>query len=363
MGMFVWSLDDGFGNYKFFAGLKPLLIPNSATPYVKKMKSENLNNKEEDSPLDYLGIECEEGKFLVGAGAIKQDSSLIWAGGRNKHKDINFKVLSKACLGVLAGQTNNITINPLVMGLPVEEDESDERHALLQSLMVKEHRMKLIYADGRKFDKVITVDRLITKKQPFGTFANLILDNSGQLINPSLARKFVLIIDIGTRTVNILTLNCLDPVSELSGTFNQGIHTAYDRVGSVINDTFGFKVSSGQIDSVVKNKKIREYDLTRTIDQAYQYLANEIINIVDTLFIDAYQFVESIIVTGGGATVLKPYLEDSFPLSPTFGDQFSAVKGLWKWGVREAVKESEGKTIISLPNGGNFIVSKAKSSL
>lgn len=354
MAVSVWSFDDGYGDNKLFNGTSDILIPSNCTNWIKQLKNEGLGEGRDVDPLSHIGIEIDglDGKFLVGEGALLQDTSLNWTGGSNKHKDSNFPIIAKACLGVMAGSRPNVVVEPLVMGLPVNEDESKDRHSLLEELMVGKHNITLHLADGRRLVKEIIVKELVTKKQPFGTFCDLILDKRGEIINRDLASSYTVIVDVGTRTLNIYTLDALNPITELSDTFNQGVHTAYDFVNDFINDKLGFKVPTGKISGVVKKGEIRGIDLSKAKDRSFQVLANEVFKIVDTMLVNSWVYVDNLIITGGGAELLQPHLAHLFPVKPMFMTRYSTARGFWKYGIRHIVKVKKKSIQIAMPNGG-----------
>lgn len=358
MAISVWSFDDGYGDNKLFNGSYDILIPSNVTQWIKPMRKEDINDGGKIDPLGHLGIEIDglEGKFLVGGGAVSQETSLNWTGGSNKHKDVNFPILAKACLGSLAGTRNNVVVEPIVMGLPVKEEESESRRELLEELILGSHKMTLHYADGRESRKEVLVKELVTKKQPFGSFCDLILDGRGEIADKELAGSFTVIVDIGTRTLNIYTLDALNPITELSDTFNQGVQTSYNAVNDFIEDRLGFKVPTGKIGSTVKKGEIRNIDLTNVIDRSRQFLANEVFKIVDTMLVDSWVYVDNLIITGGGAEILGSYLKDMFPVKPIFGGRYSTARGFWKYGIRHIVKVKKTSIQISMSNGGLMTV-------
>lgn len=353
MAINVWAFDDGYGDNKLYDGENDIIIPALTTNWIKQLRHESaLGDNKKVDPLSHIGIEIDGimGKFLVGEGAT-QDISLNWVGGSNKHKDLNFPILAKACLGVLSGNSNKVTVEPLVMGLPVDEDESKERHDLLKGLMEGTHKMTLHLADGRELKKEITIKELVTKKQPFGSFCDMILNEEGGIANKEMAASFTVIVDIGTRTLNVYTLDALNPITDLSKTFNKGIHVAYGHVNDIINNELGFKLATGKVSDAIKRGKVGGMKLGDATKRSYQMHANEIYNIVDTMLVDSWVYVDNLIITGGGSELLKPYLHDLFPVKPLFLSRYSTARGFWKYGVRHAIQGSKTPVQIALPSG------------
>lgn len=336
--MKIWAVDDGYGDNKLYAGKELMLLPSFYTYWRKPLRSDF--DTERQDWLDYLAVEIDGYKYLVGKAAMENDSGIMWVGGNNKHEDKGFPILLKTCLALLA-EDDVETVDLLVMGLPVRADEDEARHKLLESLVVGTHNVKLILADGTELDREIRVKKLIVKKQPFGSFCDVILDDSGEIQDRAVAKGFNVVVDIGARTLNVYTLNALRPVTDLSLTTNHGMYTAYNWVGEHITSMFGEVVPTGKLPYIIARKEIRGYDLRPIIENAYEMLANEIKKILESLLINSWVFVDRLIFTGGGAELLRPWLEESFANKPTvFLGRFSTVRGLWKYGVRQAMKEA-----------------------
>ena len=220
--------------------------------------------------------------------------------------------------------------------------------------------MVIHYPNGKSMPKEVIVKELVTKKQPFGTFCDMILDKRGEIVDKELASSFTVIVDIGTRTLNIYTLDSLNPITELSDTLNQGVHTSYDLVNDFIYERLGFKVPTGKLASTVQKGEIRQLDLSKAIDRSRQVLANEIFKIVDTMLVNSWVYVDNLIITGGGAEILQPYLQGLFPVRPRFGNRHSTASGFWKYGIRHIVKVKKTSIQIALPNGGVMAVGMHK---
>lgn len=349
MGICIWCLDDGYGDNKLFNGKSSFLIPSHATHWRPKMKSD-MREASKDI-LSYIGVDIDGVKYLVGQGALEQDASIHWSGGENKHIDTIFPILLKSCLAVLAEGIPNPVVEPLVMGLPVKADEKDDRHELLQKLVVGNHSLTISFMDGATSRREVFIKELVTKKQPFLSFCDVILDKRGQIKEETIANQFNIVIDIGSRTLNIYTMDALDPITDLSDTTTQGIYTAYELVADFIEDQFKFRVPTGKMPNFIKKKTIKGMDLSPVIHRAYGVLANEIVRVVHTMFVDSWAYVDRIFITGGGAELLRPFLETAFPVDPLFLDRFATARGGYKYGIRHAVKK-QGNIIISLPGGG-----------
>lgn len=347
MLMTTWALDDGYGDLKGHNGGATLLVPSYYTNWRPPQKADFNDGKALDQ-YSHITAEIDGAKYLIGKGAIQQDTKLAWTGGENKHLDLGFPLLLKTSLALMSEQSNEVQLEPLVMGLPVKADDNEERQKLLQNIVLGEHNIKLTLADGITMEKNIVVKELLVKKQPFGSFCDVIMDMNGNMKDKKLASQFNVVIDIGARTLNIYTLDALDPIYDLSDTTNDGVYTAYEWVRHFIEGELKLPVTTGRMPYIIEKKEIKGLDLTQVIRKSYETLVNEISKVINTMFVNSWAFVDNIIITGGGSEVLKPWLQTAFQdKSVIFLGRYSTVRGLLKYGVRHARKQ--GMAIQSFP--------------
>lgn len=352
MANFVWALDDGYGDNKGHNGRLKLLVPAYATRWRPKPKAELGSKKEILDPFSYIGVEIGDQHYLVGQGAIEQDMKISWTGGDNKHTDDMFPVLLKTCLAILAEDDKMVVVEPLVMGLPVTAEADEKRHKLLEQKVLGTHKVKVTMADEKVLEREIYVKELITKKQPFGSFCDIVLDKTGDIKDAVIASQFNVIVDIGARTLNVYTLDNLEPVPDLCDTTNHGMYTAFNWVGDFIEDKLKQPVPSGKLTKIIQKGEIRGIDLSNVITRSYETLANEIRRLLETMFVDAWVFVDRIIFTGGGSEILKPWLERAFEgKGYMFLDRFATARGLRKYGMRH-VKLNGTAVAYTIPSQG-----------
>lgn len=354
MAIQVWGLDDGYGDIKGFNGKDQVYFPSNVTNYKAKHETVLGEANKKVEPLSHIVVEFDGKKFLVGEGARKQDMSSTWVGGNNKHKDVLFPALAKTALAMLSEDYDEVTVDPLVLGLPVEHEDSETRHKLLNSIFWKTHEVKLTLADGSEFIKTIRVKDVLIVKQPFGSFCDLIMDDEGNVNDPELATKFVSIVDIGAGTVNYLTLDDLDPMTDLTTHTNQGMYEAYTEIGRRIEEEFGKKYAPGKLPEVVKQGFIAGgHNIQGIVDEVFEIHASKIVSKWETMFRDSLQYVEVLILTGGGSIVLKSYLEKAlaeYEFEVIFLGVHNTARGLRKYGLRQAKKK--GKTVTRTSGGG-----------
>lgn len=330
----VKAVDDGYGDVKYDGKGVASLIPSFVTDFKSKPK-DVFSSKERKNHL-YLASEVNERRYVIGDYAMKLDPNIKWIGGENKHLDSRFPVLFKTVLGLMSHSPTE-EIDTLMMNLPIRYD-TEERRNTLQKIALGEHKVG-ISMDGNHFHyKTIQVNNIDIKKQPFGSICDVILDNNGDIVAPDLAKGFIVLVDIGARTLNILTLDALEDQPELTAQSNDGMFTAYSQVGAYLEQELGVIIPDGKLPHIIQSKEIKNRDISSLIERAYENHANSIITSLDKLLINSWGFVTKIIFTGGGAQkeLLRPYLESSLnSVDMLFLDRYSNVRGLRKYGIRQ----------------------------
>jgi plasmid segregation protein ParM len=345
----VKALDDGYGDFKYDSRGIPALIPSFVTPFKPKPKDDFSSS----SKLQYLASEVDGRKYVVGDYAMKLDPNIRWVGGENKHADNRFPVLLKTTLGLMCSGNHEV-IETLMMNLPIKYDTPERRTDLI-NIARGTHQVS-ISKDGEHFvNKVVTVEDVEIKKQPFGSICDVILDGNGEIMDKDTAKGFNVLVDIGARTLNILTVDALEEQPELSTQSNDGMFTAYSQVGSYLENEMGVIIPDGKLPQIIKAQEIKNRDITPLIEAAYENQANTILTILDKVLINSWGFVTSIIFTGGGATLLKPHFQKSVgtKVNTIFLDRYSNVRGLRKYGMRQAKKNIKRPPGIRVKVGDN----------
>lgn len=352
-GFRVMAIDDGYGDVKFDSRGVPSLIPAFVTTFKERPEKDSFLHS--NSQLQYIASEVEGKRYVVGDYAVKLDPGIQWVGSENKHSDKRFPILLKTTLGLMS-ENNKEVIDTLMMNLPIEYDTPERRYQL-ESIARGIHEVGISY-DGKNFTyKTITVEDVDIKKQPFGSLCEVILDKNGEIAEPEIAKGFNVIVDIGARTLNILTLEALEEQPELTKQSNDGMYQAYIQIGRYLEKELGTTIPDGKLPQIIREREIKNKDITQLIQQVYEHHANTIIAILDTMLINSWGFVTTVIFTGGGSDkgVLRPYLERAFNVkgvNTIFLDRYANVKGLRKYGIRQAQRNTK-RTNISVRVGDN----------
>jgi len=345
MNFNVKAIDDGYGDTKCSSTNSPFLIPSFVSGFRPKPSDEFESDDSERH--DYISSIVNNEKYIVGKAAYKLDQNIQWVGGENKHNDSRFPVLFKTCLGLMSNQPYE-QIDTLVMGLPVKA-ENENRIEQLTQIAKQRHVVDLSF-DGESYSKrTIDVKNVIVKNQPFGSLCDVILNHKGEIINKEVAKGFNVIVDVGARTVNILTVESLQRIDDLTTHSNDGMFTAYNEVSKFLEKELDVTIPDGKLPQIIESKELNGFDLTDLIESSYYQLANQIKNMVEKLIINSKGFITSIVFTGGGSELLQPYLDQMFmDHHCIFLDRYSTVKGLKKYGIRQMQKEEKDKVHINV---------------
>jgi plasmid segregation protein ParM len=338
----VFAFDDGYGENKITNGSQSFVIPNLQTKYRPRPINDFTNS--EPNPLDFITAEINNEKYVIGKGAEEIDSSIEWIGGNNKHLDIGFPIILKSCLGMLAKE-EKVIVDKLVMGLPVKEFRKKDRINQLEQLILnQDHFVKLEYANGSKATRKVIIKDLDVKMQPFGSLCDVVLDKNGEFIDYNTAMDYNVVVDIGARTLNILTAREMLEVPDLSTNTNHGMFYAYDMINEYLQYNEKPTIPTGQLPTVARKGRVGNIDITEQVAMSYQMLANQIHQIIETMFVNHWSLVNRVIFTGGGSVVLKKHLTKLFADKQTvFLSQESNANGLYKYGIKKANKELKAK--------------------
>lgn len=317
----VWSVDDGFGDFKGYNGKKKVIVPNFVTRWQGIPQDDVSGNFQdrESHITDFSDVR----KKLVGLGAQLLDKTGFWDGQENKHNsEKNFLAIFRTVLGLLAEEymEEEIHLNPLVMSLPVEQETAARKKQLLD-LVKRTHKVEIELGDGTLIKKTIIVDSVIIKSQPFGTYCYHALDDKGNSKDNSLKDKVSVVFDLGARTLNVLTLRGFAQQtveSGLSYTKMVGMYEAWDTLAQDLKDEMGLNLGIARVKQAASTEEgfgghgflTDGTDISEFRDAVYYDHSDRLLSEFERSFIHNKDEVDDILITGGGSAVLREWLED-----------------------------------------------------
>ncbi|ALA07136.1 putative ParM [Brevibacillus phage SecTim467] len=363
----VWAMDDGFGDDKGFDGEETLLVPNYIKPVGRIYTDDETSDispderiiaevhekikqpriKFEDAEGEFPADQYRTEKYIVGIGALEKEKGSDWNGSLEfKHMDVDFKPYLSTCLCLMAERyPEEIEVDLLVMGLPVDEHEKGDRKTFLKSLAVGTHHVTITKGNEEPFTRIVHVKDVLIYKQPMGTVYFYVFDDMGKFKKDSIAEDFNVVSDIGARTHNVYACKEMRKEDDYLGSSESGIYSAYEFVRDQLAN-MDIKVTVAQLVARLETKEINGYDFAPLLDKAYQRLASTIIKELTTKIQQSKDTINRIIFTGGGSEVLKEYL---LPLAKAvfkkqeiiWGDRFTTVKGYRNAGVRAILNKKK----------------------
>ncbi|HUP92732.1 MAG TPA: ParM/StbA family protein [Solimonas sp.] len=275
--------------------------------------------------------------YYVGELAEQQSRGRGFTLDQNQFLQQYLKILALAALAPFSGNGDPVR---LVTGLPISffRKHKDALTALLQN----RHQITVMKpGTAEKEEKVIYIERVRVIPQPFGSMFNLMLNEIGKAASQRFVSEKIGIIDVGFRTADY-TISDKTRYSERgSQSTDSGIAIAYTAIAQLLQEKSGVNVELYRLYEAVSKGSIKikgkKYDLSSLVQQAFQQLATRVATEVNRLWADDWD-VDAIVITGGGGTVLAPYLApllegEVLPMPADQDARLNNVHGYWKYGV------------------------------
>lgn len=306
-------LDLGFSWIKAKEGDKLFRQP-SITGTVKDVFEEDL--KSDDFVFN--------GNLFVGNLALRHSDVKFFTLDSNKPEAMNSDVIMKTAIGHLAG---NNPIN-LVTGLPYKFYFS-QKSSMEEKILSFNDDPSFTLKKGRNkpSDLKLKISDIKVVPQGYGIAMDYTLDEQGKIANRLAASKRILVVDLGFFTLNLLGLEKLEIMGESDSTLT-GVNKAYKLIQKQLMNVFGKTPELHLLDKYIISGKYEGRDIRPIINTAFQALAMQIMNDINSLNIrfDYY------LIGGGAADFVFEYLD--LPNKVQF-NQLSQINGYNKIGVRK----------------------------
>ena len=268
----------------------------------------------------------------VGEGAVSQSRFLRRREDRRWIESAEWYTLALAALtGLTAAKRAELRI---VTGLPVAF-YGDRR--VVRDRLLGEHRAQ---REGRHA-QVLRVTDCRVIPQPFGAMMAATLDNRGCIVDHALATGAVGVIDVGGRTTNLLSVNRLSEISRETASANVG---AWDAVRAVrvwlADHCSDLDLRDHQIIDAIITRQVKYYgepvDLMSIVEETLEPLAEQVLAEATQLW-NGGAALDTVLVSGGGALLLGPYIKRHFRHARIVKDPvFANALGYWRFAQRLA---------------------------
>lgn len=316
--MRVIGMDLGFGFCKVVSGEEAYVFPSvvgSGGDDILKVSGIKSPDLEKET------VSVDGRRLLVGESAIKHALRTYSVRDKSWIDSLAYRALLRHALrlaGVGPGNTDReVTI---VTGLPVSHYRScRERLARL----IKE-------TAGAEVEVKVTL-------QPLGTFFDQLLNDDMTVREEGLAEERVGIIDIGFYTTDLVTVDGIEFVKKQLGSYEGGISSAYTEIAREIYNVYDLKKEVFEVESVVRDGHVRVFgkreDVRLIVERSLRDLAIEIEAQARSIWKDGAG-IDRVLITGGGATALRGYLDLYRHAEYVPGSQLSNARGYVKFGRR-----------------------------
>jgi plasmid segregation protein ParM len=272
-----------------------------------------------------------DGTWLVGEGAVTQSRFV------DRREDRGWIAGDAYRRLMLAGFTQLTTATfcdlVVVTGLPVAFYSADKD--ALRDRFLGQHR---VTREGRRAQLFQVTDCRVIP-QPFGALLAEALNNHGKIVNHDLATGSVGVIDIGGNTTNLLSVNRLAEIGRETASVNLGAWDVARAVRDHLADRCpGLELRDHQVIDAVVKRAVKYFgapvDLGAVIDATIEPMADQVIAQATQLWNGAAG-LDAIIVAGGGALLLGPYLRQAFPhVRVVDNPVFANALGYWRFAQR-----------------------------
>lgn len=332
------GIDLGYGQIKILSNDKQYKFLSAVgTPTSDFGRSINISNEED--LLKSLSITYNNTKYYIGHNAIVNTRNGRLSLRQNKSDMEENKIKFITAIALLTEENQNEIEVSVVSGLPVLEFKNQKDK--LFNMFNNKFNFTMHYG-SKTVNKTIKVKDIRIISQGEGAFYDYILDDNGDIINER-ANKVngtIMVVDLGYKTTDIVTLENGRYIELLSDQLNKGINQIHNECIKLIMNQLGIKKEVKEIDEAIRNKKLfhntKFYDIESIINTASKPFAEDIVESLINLSNDQLGSMQNLLLTGGGAEILCPFIKrelyDIINISKIDNSEFSNASGYYKYG-------------------------------
>jgi len=287
------GVDIGYGYTKIVADngngmIKPIVFRSMVGTYEEGIQVEGLK----DSRKEVVSVANQ--RFLIGGSAVKHSNRILNSRDKGWISSTAYKALWKFALKASDCNSENLLI---ISGLPINFYKTD-----------KEKLNNIIRELAKDYCTNLSIKII---PQPLGSFFSVLLDKLGMVTSPELAREKIGVLDIGYFTTDLITVQEFEIVEKQTDSYETGISTALEAISRDIEASYGMRPGLDSVSQALEKGSIKvfgsERDIQHIIVKRLTELSQEITAKAKTVWKNAAD-IDRVILTGGGASALKPYL-------------------------------------------------------
>lgn len=336
------GIDLGYGQVKVFSeGVTKKFISAVGTPISTFGRATAIASEQE--LLDSLAMTWNGKTYYVGKNAIvnTRNGRLTLRQNKTATDDNVVKLLTG--LAILMQEDQEYAEFDVITGLPVLEF-NNEAENLKQTLLNGGKTFAFDMHYGPKIvRKNIKINQAIVISQGEGAFYDFILDGNGSIVNSraNLVSGTVMVVDMGYRTTDIVTMENGRYIETLSDQLNKGVNAIHQEVLRLIMQELGVKKELREMDEIVRGGILfhnrKEINVNKIIDKVAVPFAEDIVENLHIISNDTLGSVNHVILTGGGAEIIYSFvgaqLQNTVDSSIMDNAEFCNASGYFKYGL------------------------------
>lgn len=316
------GIDLGYSAVKVVAGQRRKTFPS----VVGTPESSRFSLGEQEEQIVLVAPE----HVMVGRGAMTQSRFVNRREDRAWIESAEYHHLFLAALTEITTATAADLL--LVTGLPVAfyGDKGKLRDRLLGT-----HK---VTRDGRHAQTFRVVECRVIP-QPFGALLAAALGERGRIADQQLATGSVGVVDVGGKTTNLLSVKRLAEVGRETESVSVGAWDVVRAVRSYLTDRCpNLDLRDHEMAEAIVARKVRYYgeavDLGPVVDAVLEPMAGQVIAQAGQLW-NGGASLDAILVAGGGALLLGPFIKAHFRHARIVADPvYANAEGYWKLAQR-----------------------------
>nr|WP_263324053.1 ParM/StbA family protein [Neobacillus sp. Marseille-Q6967] len=311
-------------------------IPNIIARDVEDRPVIGIEELDSKNPLDGIHIRVHSPAlkennviYRVGNLATKSENATELDPGSSKSEEDQTLILLFATLALDAvkeenrkhfRQTKNVidANYTLGTGLPLREVKEGKDAGYRSKLIGSVHQVEFLVTPKYQGMKInIKFDEVKVYPEGFAAYINLVMDNSGKIINKDLIDKRILIQDIGGLSTDIAVIKNRNVDDDKAQGFNLGVSESLEMIREEVRKKHGVELDSRRdVVEIITKKNDRNHIMVKgsrtsvhdITDRILLDLAKKQYRLLRNVWSKNSQ-TEICYFVGGGATVLKDYLK------------------------------------------------------
>jgi plasmid segregation protein ParM len=336
------GIDLGYGQIKVMTkDFNIRFLSAVGTPISDFSKTSAVSSEKE--LMDSLAITYQGQKYYVGHNALVNTRNGKMTLRQNKADVVDNKIKLLTALGLLIPEDENYGEFEIVTGLPVLEFKG-QCDILTETIKNNGKPFECIMHYGNKeVKKIIKVNFVKVVSQGEGAFYDFVLNKKGEIVSgrEDDVAGMVIVTDIGYRTTDIVAMENGRYIETISDQLNKGVNQMHQEILRLIMEHYNIKKELREMDSIVRSGELfhnmRTYKVHDIIAKAAKPFAEDIVENLHTITNDQLGGMQRIILTGGGAELVYPYIKKALSgvieVSIMHDAEFCNASGYFKFGT------------------------------